>query len=143
MWGPTLLLCPLSMPSSTLLSPLTPAYMATIDIVDYYRGALLPSPESVRFDVSSISLPTLTKLGLLPFLRYSHGTLFFSAMFSKLSPAFPNLASFPNFVLFVALLTQHGFSETSTPMLCLPPPHPLHGLHPRSVRFSHPLFPPL
>ncbi len=32
-----------------------------IDIVDYYLGAILPSPESVRIDVSSISLPTLTK----------------------------------------------------------------------------------
>jgi hypothetical protein len=44
----------------------TRSLMATIDIVDYYLGAILPSPESVRIDVSSISLPTLTKLGLLP-----------------------------------------------------------------------------
>jgi hypothetical protein len=44
----------------------TRSHLATIDIVDYYYlGAILPSPESVRIDVSSISLPTLTKLGLL------------------------------------------------------------------------------
>jgi hypothetical protein len=47
--------------------------MATIDIVDYYLGAILPLPDSVRIDVSSIFFPTLTKLGLLPFLRHSHG----------------------------------------------------------------------
>ncbi len=44
----------------------THSFIATIVIVDYYLGTLLPSPESVRIDVSSISLPTLTKLGLLP-----------------------------------------------------------------------------
>jgi hypothetical protein len=54
----------------------THSFMATIDIVDYYLGAILPSPESVRIDVSSISLLTLTKLGLLPFLRHSHGKPF-------------------------------------------------------------------
>ena len=48
----------------------THSVLATMDIVDYDLGALLPSPESVRIDVSSISLPTLTKLGLLPFLRH-------------------------------------------------------------------------
>ncbi len=40
----------------------THSHLATIDIVDCYLGAILPSPESVRIDVSS--LPTLTKLGL-------------------------------------------------------------------------------
>ena len=54
----------------------THSFLATIDIVDYYLGAILPSPESVRIDVSSISLPTLTKLGLLPYLRHSHGKPF-------------------------------------------------------------------
>ena len=39
----------------------THSHLATIDIIDYYLGAILPSPESVRIDVSSISLPTLTK----------------------------------------------------------------------------------
>ena len=33
----------------------THSFLATIDIVDYYLGAILPSPESVRIDVSSIS----------------------------------------------------------------------------------------
>ncbi len=34
MWGPTLLLCPLSMPSSTLLSSLTPAWPpSTLSII--------------------------------------------------------------------------------------------------------------
>jgi hypothetical protein len=47
----------LSIPSFTQLSPLVPSLFATIDFVDYYLGALLPSPESVRICVSSISLP--------------------------------------------------------------------------------------
>jgi hypothetical protein len=38
----------------------THSHLATIDIVDHYLGAILPSPESVRIDVSSISIPTLT-----------------------------------------------------------------------------------
>jgi hypothetical protein len=54
----------------------THSFIATIDIVDYYLGAILPSPESVPIDMSSISLPNLTKLGLLPFLRHSHGKSF-------------------------------------------------------------------
>ncbi len=29
----------------------TRSFLATIDIVEYYLGALLPSPESVRIDV--------------------------------------------------------------------------------------------
>jgi hypothetical protein len=39
---------------------------SSIDIVDYYLSAILPSPETDRIDMSSISLPTLAKLGLLP-----------------------------------------------------------------------------
>jgi hypothetical protein len=96
----------------------THSCMATIDIVDYYLGALLPSPESVRIDVSSISLPTLTKLGLLPFLRHSHGKPFFFCDVLKLSLVFPNLQSgLLSQLRLISLLTQHGFSETSTPML--------------------------
>ncbi len=54
----------------------TLSFIVTIDIADYYLGALHPSPESVRMDVSSISLPTLAQLGFLPFLRHSHGKPF-------------------------------------------------------------------
>ena len=91
--------------------------MATIDIVDYYLGATLPSPESVRIDVSSISLPTLTKLGLLPFLRHSpHGKPFLFCDVLKTVPGLPQSGLLSQLRL-VALLTQHGFSETSTPML--------------------------
>jgi hypothetical protein len=75
--------------------------MAIIDIVNYYLGALLfPSPESVRIVVSSISLPTLTKLGLLPFLRHSHGKPFLSCDVLKTVPGLPNLVSCPNSVLY-------------------------------------------
>jgi hypothetical protein len=74
----------------------TNSFMATIDIIDYYLGALLPSPESVRIDVSSISLPTLTKLGLLPFLR--HGKPFLFCDVIKIVPGLPQSA-YPNFVL--------------------------------------------
>jgi hypothetical protein len=35
----------------------THSFLATIDIVDYYLGGIFLSPESVRIDVSSISLP--------------------------------------------------------------------------------------
>jgi hypothetical protein len=89
--------------------------MATIDIVDYYLGAILPSPESVRIDVSSISLPTLTKLGLLPFLRHSpHGKPFIFCDVLKTVPGLPQSGLLSQLRL-VALLAQHGFSETSTP----------------------------
>ena len=93
----------------------THSFMATIDIVDYYLGAILPSPESVRIDVSSISLPILTKLGLLPFLRHSHGNLFFFLVL-KTVPGLPQSGLLSQLRL-VSLLTQHGFSEITTPML--------------------------
>ncbi len=67
----------------------THSFLATKDIVDYYLGALLPSPESVRIGVSSISLPTLTKLGLLPFLRHSHGKPFLFCDVLKTVPGLP------------------------------------------------------
>ncbi len=89
----------------------THSFMATtIDIVDYYLGALLPSPESVRIDVSSISLPTLTKLGLLPFLRHSHGKPF---LFCDVLKTVPGLLQFGllSQIRLISLLTQHGFSE--------------------------------
>jgi hypothetical protein len=92
--------------------------MATIDIVDYYLGALHPSPESVRIDVSSIFIHTLTKLGLLPFLRHSHGKPFLFCDVLKTVPGLlvPQSGRLSQLRL-VALLTQHGFSETSIPML--------------------------
>jgi hypothetical protein len=52
----------------------TYSFMTTIDIVDYYLGAILPSPESVRIDVSAIPLPTLTKLGRSPSIFHSSVT---------------------------------------------------------------------
>jgi hypothetical protein len=91
-------------------------FLATIDIVDYYLGALLPSPESVRIDVSSISLPNLTKLGLLPCLRHSHGKPFLFCDVLKTVPGLPQSGLLSQLCL-VSLLTQHGYSETSTPML--------------------------
>jgi hypothetical protein len=93
--------------------------MATINIVDYYLGAILPSPESVRIDVPSIFLPTLIKRGQLPFLRQPTANPFFFAMsFLKTSPGFPQFGLLSQLRL-VALLTQHGCSETesTTPML--------------------------
>jgi hypothetical protein len=121
-------------------------------IVDYYLGAILPSPESVRIDVSSISFPTLTKVGLLPFLRHSHGKpfLFCDVPTSSCIPPHrpPSSVTVPappqsgllSQLRLVSFLTQHGFSETA-----LPPPHPLHRFHPGpgSGRFPRPLFPPL
>jgi hypothetical protein len=109
----------------------THSFMATIDIVDYYLGAILPSPESVRIDVSSISIPTLTKLGLLPFLRHSHGKPFLFCDVLKTVPGLPQSGLFLSQLRLVALLTQHGFSETTTPMLFR------HHTH------STPLYPPL
>ncbi len=95
----------------------THSCMATIDIVDYYLGAILPSPESVRIDVSFISLPTLTKLGLLlPFLLHSHGKPFLFCDVLKTVPGLP-LSGLLSQLRLVALLAQHGYTETSTPML--------------------------
>jgi hypothetical protein len=118
----------------------THSCVATIDIVDYYLGATLPLPESVRIDVLSISLPTLTKLGLLPFLRHSHGKPFLFCDVLGLSPAYPNPASYPNFVL---SLFSPNTGSSKLPPHALPPPHPLHCLHPCRRRFPRPLFPPL
>jgi hypothetical protein len=94
----------------------THSFLATIDIVDYYLGAILPSPESVRIDVSSISFPTLTKLGLLSFLRHSHGKPFLFCDVLKTVPGLlqPGLLSQ---LRLVSLFTQHGYSETSIPLL--------------------------
>jgi hypothetical protein len=94
----------------------THSHLATIDIVDYYLGATLPSPESVRIDVSSISLPTLTQLDLLPFLRHSNNKPFIFCDVLKTVPGLPQSGLLSQLRL-VSLLTQHGYSETSTPML--------------------------
>ncbi len=94
----------------------THSFMATIDIIDYYLGSILPSPESVRIDVSFISIPTLTKLRLLPFLRYSLSKPFLFCDVLKTVPGLPQSGLLSQLRL-VALLTQHGFSETTTPML--------------------------
>jgi hypothetical protein len=116
------------------------SFMATLDIVDYYLGALLPSPESVRIEVPSISLPTLTKLGLLPFLRHFHGKPFLFCDVLKTVPGLPQSGLLSQLRL-VALLTQHGFSETSTPMLFR---HHTHStaftlvVNDFLVRYSHP-----
>jgi hypothetical protein len=66
--------------------------------------------------VSSISLPTLTKLGLLPFLRHSHNKPFIFCDVLKTVPGLPQSGLLSQLRL-VSLLTQHGYSETSTPML--------------------------
>ncbi len=117
----------------------THSLMATIDIVDYYLGAILPSPESVRIDVSCISLPTLTKLGLLPFLRHSHGKPFLFCDVLKTVPGLPQSGLLSQLRL-VALLTQHGYSN-------IPPPFFRHHTHSTAfslvvddflVRYSHP-----
>jgi hypothetical protein len=97
----------------------THSHLATIDIVDYYLGAILPSPESVRIDVSSISLPPLTKLGLLPVLRHSPNNkpFFIFCDVLKTVPGLLPQSRLLSQLRLVSLLTQHGYSETSTPML--------------------------
>jgi hypothetical protein len=116
------------------------SHLATIDIVDYYLGAILSSPESVRIDVSSISLPTLTKLSLLPFLRHSHGKPFLFCDVLKTVLVFPQSGLLSQ-LRFVSLLTQHGYTETSTPMLF---GHPTHStaftltVDDFLIRYSHP-----
>jgi hypothetical protein len=82
---------------------------STIDIADYCLGAILSSPESVRIDVSSISLPTLTKLGLLPFLRHSHGKSFLFCDVLKTVPGLPQSGLLSQ--LRLVSLTQHGYCE--------------------------------
>jgi hypothetical protein len=102
--------------NTAALPTVNASFMATIDIVDYYLGAILPPPESVRIDVSSISLPTLTKLGLLPFLRHSHGKPFLFCDVLKTVPGLPQSGLLSQLRL-VSLLTQHGYSETSISIL--------------------------
>ncbi len=94
----------------------THSFLATIDIVDYYLGALLPSPESVRIDVSSILLPTLTKLSLVPFLPHSQDKLFLFCYVLETVPDLPQSGLLSQLCL-IALLSQHGFSEISIPTL--------------------------
>jgi hypothetical protein len=110
----------------------THSFMVIIDIVDYYLGALLPSPESVCIDVSSISLPTLTKLGLLPSCVTPTANLSPSVMSYKLSLVFPNPVSCPNSVL------SHFCLNMSSPK----PPPPCsffrHHTHDFLVCYSHP-----
>jgi hypothetical protein len=118
----------------------THSCMATIEIVEYYLDALLPSPESVRIDVSSISLPTVTKLGLLPFLCHSHGKPFLFCDVLKTVTGLPQSGLLSQLRL-ISLLTQHGLSETCTPMLFR---HHTHStaftlvVNDFLVRYSHP-----
>jgi hypothetical protein len=133
----------------------THSLMATIDIVDYYLGAILPSPESVRIDVSFISLPTLTKLGCLPFLRHSHGKPFIFCDILKTVPGLPQSSLLSQLLLVLVALplpTQHPtwvLRNFNPHAFSPPPPHPLHCLYPCSsvvvvvvddflVRYSHP-----
>jgi hypothetical protein len=104
-------------------------------------NALLPSPESVRIDVSSIFLPTLTLFGLIPFLRHSHGKHFIFCHVLKAVPGLPQSGLLSQLRL-VSLLTQRGYSETYTPMVFR------HHTHSTAfslvvddflVRYSHPL----
>jgi hypothetical protein len=101
----------------------THSHLATIDIVDYYFGAILPSPESVRIDVSSISVLTLTKLGLLPFLRHSHGKPFIFCDVLKTVPGLPQSGLLSQLHI-VSLLTQHGYTETLHPCFSATTPTP-------------------
>jgi hypothetical protein len=48
------------------------SFLATIYIVSFYVGSLLPSPESIRIGLSSISIPNLKALDFLPFVHYSN-----------------------------------------------------------------------
>jgi hypothetical protein len=109
----------------------THSFMATIDIVDYYLGVILPSPEPVRIDVSSISLPILTKLGLLPFLRHSHDKSFLFCDVLKTVPGLPQSGLLSQLRL-VPLLSQHGCFVRKFHPHALPPSHPLHHFLPRS-----------
>ncbi len=92
----------------------THSHLATIDIVDYYLGAILSSPESVRLDVSSIFLPTLTQLGLLSFLRHSHGKPFIFCDVLKTVPGLPQSGLLSQLRLIVCLLTQHNTTQHNT-----------------------------
>ncbi len=117
-----------ALPINALLHSIvsTHSCMATIDIVDYYLGALLPScvfylpshPHQTRPSSFPPSLPRQT----------------FLFCDVKTVPGLPQLGLLSQLCL-VALLSQHGFSKTSTYPHALPPPHPLHRLHPCSGRF--------
>jgi hypothetical protein len=91
--------------------------MVTIDIVDYYLGAIFSSLNlSVSMCLPSLSPPSQN---LASFLSSATPTAnpSYSVMFSRLSLASPNPASCPNSALSPSLFAQHGFSETTTPIL--------------------------
>jgi hypothetical protein len=82
-------------------------HASSIDIVDYYLGAILPYPESVRID---LPFPSPPSQNLVSF----HSSVIPDVL--KTVPGFPQ-SGFLSQLRLVFLLTQQGFSETTTPML--------------------------
>jgi len=92
------------------------AHFATIDIKDFYLGAELPSPESIRVFLDHTPPPLLDELGIAPFIQYQSSRPFCFFDLSKTVPGLPQSGHFSQLEL-LELLQSHGYSQTSTPML--------------------------
>ena len=93
------------------------AYFATIDIVDFYLGASLPTPESIIVYLDHNSPTLLESLGISPCLQYDKaGRPFCYFNITKTMSGLPQSGFYSQQEL-IAVLSDHGYVETRTPML--------------------------
>ena len=93
------------------------ALFATIDISDFYLGARLPSPQSIRLNLDHISPSVLDSLGITPFLKHDpKGRPYCFFDLTKTVPGLPQ-SGFHSQDELITVLNAHGYFETPTPML--------------------------
>ena len=93
------------------------AYLATIDIVDFYLGASLPSPESIIVYLDYNSPALLDSLGITPCLQHDKkGRPFCYFNITKTMPGLPQSGLLSQMEL-MEVLCSAGYVETPTPML--------------------------
>ena len=93
------------------------ALFATIDIVDFYLGALLPKSESMKIYLDHIPLSVLEELDISQFLKFDKNNrpfMFFDIV--KTVPGLPQSGLLSQQRL-VTLLNSCDYFETDTPML--------------------------
>ena len=93
------------------------AFFGTVDLVDYYLGAPLPTPESLRISLAGYSPSVLASLNLTPFIKHDshhHPYIFFDI--HKTIAGLPQSGLLSQNRL-ITLLNSGGYFETATPML--------------------------
>jgi hypothetical protein len=100
----------------------THSFMATIDIVDYYLGAILPSPESVRI----MRLDWLKERASWQFFRlvFLPGLINPADFFTKILPTYRHLAALP-----FLYGTPYPISFPPNPLAITPHPHARSSRH--------------